>query len=118
MICVMELECGHLIWERRREPRKEAVCVTCWWGERKGAPTGRVTRRRKNPEEDPRSYRATRRAKAEATAAEMSTAGLVGVLTEYELHKDPFDYYLVAAVEEELNLRVPRRHAPATEGTT
>lgn len=28
---VMKLACGHIIWQRRKQPAKESRCVMCWW---------------------------------------------------------------------------------------
>lgn len=28
---VMKLECGHIVWQRRKRPPKTFRCVMCWW---------------------------------------------------------------------------------------
>ena len=34
---VMELSCGHVVWQRRKRPAKELRCVMCWWDEQERA---------------------------------------------------------------------------------
>lgn len=31
LVIVMELECGCLVWQRRKVPARRLRCVTCWW---------------------------------------------------------------------------------------
>lgn len=30
-VLVMQLECGHLVWQRRSHPPLSLRCVSCWW---------------------------------------------------------------------------------------